>query len=346
MIKKVFQKIFIKVLCSLLILGLNSIYGLEKHFYADPRQQHGLRKTARDFVPQKRFNANLLMARKTIRGVIHMYSNEVEFEKIAFTVNTDGILEQVNASYTHGTQTFDLPYIVRSGKLYATAGDQGIVSHEAGHMILNYLKILLNTNHTGAIHEAFADLTAHFYRFYNKSTRAEFLAKMTYDKGCVGDTNFTCTRNNSQPLRLSEVALDESLCEVHEFSTPFSNAVYENMLEAYQNRGLLSQWFTWGESEAVSVVTWHRRTLVKAIFGLSSKAPTLMDLAEEMLRVSFNNPLYRNGLGHNFIKNGLIVLLYSSPKTPYYSQNKKYARLCLTKQPGKSLRLIHPRPRR
>jgi hypothetical protein len=85
---------------------------------------------------------------------------------------------------------------------------------------------------------------------------------------------------------------------------------------------------------------WHRRTLVDAVLSLNTSSPTLMDIAQEMLIVSFSDPQYRDGLGRNFIKNNLIVLMYKSlprPRYPneiisFYSPNEEFSTLCLLKK--------------
>jgi len=58
------------------------------------------------------------------------------------------------------------------------------------------------------------------------------------------------------------------------------------------------------------------------------------------LRVSSVNSSYREGLGKNFIANGLIVLMYQAPTT-YYMQNMKFITLCQKKQ----RKAIDPRTR-
>jgi len=65
-----------------------------------------------------------------------------------------------------------------------------------------------------------------------------------------------------------------------------------------------------------------------------------MDMAQQMLAVSFSDSQYRDGLGRNFIKNNLIVLMYRSLPTPrypnqiapFYSPNEKFSTLCLVKK--------------
>jgi hypothetical protein len=167
-------------------------------------------------------------AGKTICGVVQMYRQDVDFGKpITYSLQLGDYVSDVNASYTYTTRTFYLPRVRAGRQIIFTANDQGIVSHEAGHMILFYLGFVNNTLHTGAFHEAFADLTAHFYRFYNKNTRRQSINMLENNEGCVGDSNFTCVRNNANFL-----ALGQSSCEVHELSKPFTSAVYNNMLDA------------------------------------------------------------------------------------------------------------------
>lgn len=266
-----------------------------------------------------------------IRGVVAMYRQDVNFGKpIKYSFELGNYVLNVNASYTHTTRTFYLPRVRTGRQIIFTANDQGIVSHEAGHMVLFYLGFVNNTSHTGAFHEAFGDLTAQFYRFYNKNTRQQSVQMLENKEGCVGDNNFTCVRNNARLL-----ALGQSSCEVHDLSKPFTSAVYNNMLDSFATRDANSI----EEYVAGEIMGWHRRTLVKAILSLNISTPTLMDMAQKMLEVSFSDSQYRDGLGRNFIKNNLIVLMYRSLPTPrspnppiVYSPNEEFSTLCLLKK--------------
>ena len=104
------------------------------------------------------------------------------------------------------------------------------------------------------------------------------------------------------------------------------------MVSAFANRDANSvEEYIGGE-----IVKWHKRMLVNAVVSLRTSNPTLMDIAQKMLEVSYPDDQYRNGLGQNFIDNGLIVLMYRNP-TPYYlssryySPNVEFANLCLMK---------------
>lgn len=228
-------------------------------------------------------------------------------------IDTQKYSPQVNASYSHdylrNTGVFDFPLILERrerDKIYCrfAAQDQGIVSHEAGHMVLYRLVNLGYTSHANAFHEAFADLTSHFYRFHNPETRNDFLRRLGNGQGCVGDTDFTCVRNSRHILTLSHVSQNEALCEEHELSRVFSNAVYDSMVTAYRRN----------TTAPGNILRWYRRTLVRAVLSLEEGcAPTLMDIAYKMLTVSYYDPQYRDDLGRNFMKNQLIVLLYRSP---------------------------------
>lgn len=270
-------------------------------------------------------------AKKTICGVVAMYRQDVDFGKpITYSLRLGDYVSDLDASYTYATRTFHLPRVRKGRQDVSTAGDQGIVSHESGHMVLNDLVSLRNTSHTGAFHEAFGDLTAHFYRFYNEDTRQESIHMLENNEGCVGDNNFTCVRNNARSL-----ALGQSSCEVHELSKPFTSAVYNNMLDAFASRDANSV----EEYVAGEIMGWHRRILVDAVLSLNTSTPTLMDMAQQMLVVSLHNSQYRDGLGRNFIKNNLIVLMYKSLPTPrypnppiVYSPNEEFSTLCLLKK--------------
>lgn len=272
------------------------------------------------------------IATGVIEGVIDMFGENVDFGVIRYTFEPLSTLEKVNASYRNrpylGDGVFDFPW-VNSGNepVYYTARDQGIVSHEAGHMILFHLIGTHQTAHIRAFHEAFGDLTAHFYRYYNPKTRQNFLSRLDNGQGCVGDNGFSCVRNNHQVAALSQVG-----CEEHDLSKPFSNAVYDNMTTAYRNRG----WFSNAEAVGGQVVAWHKRALVEAVLSLRPSIqinlmPTLMDFAQAMLKVSYRYPNYREELGQNFIRNGLIVLIYRTLQEAQYTPNQSFIKLCQEK---------------
>jgi hypothetical protein len=328
------QQFVIKFLTtlSIVLLYVSSAMTLElenRTRYSSARSTLIPRPT--DYISHERVLADQNVATGHIVGVLNMYRQNVQLGRQDFYLDTNSIRGDVNASYNPSTRTFALPYVLtRNCTLYPTCTDQGIVSHESGHMVLSLIMPALgNTSHTGALHEAFGDLTAHFYRFHNHHTRQNFLERLTGNAGCVGDTRFSCTRNSSHSLRLLDVENDQTLCESHELSKPFTTAIYGNMVHYYQNRGLLSQWLTWGEDEAASIIAWHRFMLVKAITSLKIMAPTLMDVAKSMLAVSYGHDLYREGLGRSFIENGLIVIMYKEPDLYHYAANQRYRQLCL-----------------
>ncbi len=304
--------------------------------YQETRQEIKARQALRE--QEKAF--------KVINDVISMYRGDVIFNSNIkrYTVEIGPLVTKLNASYTHARKTFRFPHVLRNTReIIYTAMDQGIVSHEAGHMVLHYLCTLKDTPHTGALHEAFGDLTSHFYRFYNSQTRQAFVYGLENGQGCVGDTNFTCTRKSYQSLTLSDVEHNQKLCEVHDFSKTFSTAVYRSMVDAFSNRDANSI----DEDVAEKVVEWHKRMLVKAVLSLNYSNPTLMDVAGHMLYVSLLNPKYRDSLGDNFIKNGLIVLLYRNLPTLYnpdpatdYSPNEDFSILCLAEKTHPEKRYI------
>jgi hypothetical protein len=343
------KKRFIKIGCNLLFTSLVLITDacsagstisedrLFNSLHLSSSHQR-LHKTAETISYQKISQEEVLQkwereeAKKTICGVVAMYGEDVNFgKKITYSLQLGNYISDVDATYTYATRTFYLPRVHINGQIIFTANDKGIVSHESGHMVLSDIRLLGNTSHTGAFHEAFGDLTAHFYRFYNQATRQQSINMLENNQGCVGDNNFTCVRNNAKFL-----ALGHTSCEVHELSKPFTSAVYNNMLDAFATRDAnYVEKYVAGE-----IMGWHRRTLVKAVLSLNTSTPTLMDMAQQMLVVSLHNSQYRDGLGRNFIKNNLIVLMYKFLPTPrypnqitsFYSPNEKFSTLCLVKK--------------
>lgn len=270
-------------------------------------------------------------AHKVICGVVAMYRENINFsEGISYNLRLGDYISKVNASYTLATRSFYLPRVhTYKGEPILTACDQGIVSHESGHMILFDIGISNETSHKGALHEAFGDLTAHFYRFYNQETRASSLYMLENNTGCVGDHNFTCVRNSSHPLTLGQVS-----CEVHDLSRPLSSAVYHNMVNAFKNREANSI----DDYVAGEIMEWHKGMFINAVTSLRTFTPTLMDVAKRMLDVSCFNRKYRNGLGESFIRNGLITIMYHNPTpcipftTREYVPNETFATLCIAKK--------------
>ncbi|WP_010302447.1 hypothetical protein [Candidatus Odyssella thessalonicensis] len=270
-------------------------------------------------------------ALNVINGVVSMYRQDAQIGHLYFSLRTDSVLDQVNASYSrvNGNRALNFPYIIQSDgwSLYATAHDQGIVAHETGHMVLDYFRpswLDSQSAHLAAFHEAFADLTTQFYRYHNPASRPKFISELENGQACVGDNEFTCIRNNSARLTLINVQQDERLCESHEFSKTFSSAVYDSMADAFMSSGQRPQ-----RIRALgTIVTWHRTMLIKAVLSLrGSTSLTLMDISLAMLRVSDENPIYKNVLGNSFIKNGFITLIHKSP-IYYYQANSQFVPLC------------------
>lgn len=345
------RKKFLKLGCA----GLFNLLGIiTNSFSSDPITLFSQTGPSRDKrlmwqgeQPNAQKKSDIRMATKTINGVVDMYKENLTFEidPYAYQVMLGDVVPSVNASYTHSTQTFWLPTVekkewLRGVSVISTACDQGIVSHEAGHMILNYMRQFYKTSHTGALHEGFADLTAQFYRFYNSETRREFVAMLEVRQGCVGDTSFTCTRDNAKLLSARQVAEDRSLCEEHSLSQVLSSAVYNSMVDCYNSTYSLKYSFTdQGKiSIAGDVVSWHKHALVSAVLRLSTSRPTLMDVALNMLVVTSKTSLpgYREQLGRSFLKSGLIVILYQTlpsfygqrSSEGYYTQNEQFKQLC------------------
>lgn len=269
-------------------------------------------------------NQEVQLASNVINGVVAMYStSDANLPIRSYPLKLGDYIQQVNASYSPYDQSFYLPRIVLQGnKIILTAADQGIVSHEAGHMILFYLAPqLLMTTHTGAFHEAFGDLTAHFYRYWNSNTRKKFLTGLVNGGGCIGDISDTCVRNSYQSLTLEQVLQNPNLCEVHSLSKAFSSAVYLTMSQAYV-----------AKQPAENIVLWNLKILTETAFSLNTlQNPTLMDIALKMLDVSSLSPTYLNALGQNFINNGLITIIYKNPNY-LYTTNQKFQTLCQPKQ--------------
>jgi hypothetical protein len=232
--------------------------------------------------------------------------------------------QMMNAFYERTSKTLAFGFFAKPGAppntpLVFTCRSLDIVSHEAGHAILDGIKpnwILSNNNpQTGALHEAFGDLTAIFLALSQfdqieaiiAQTKANlhnktFLADMAEEFGlALGRPNGL--RNADNDLKLSEVGN-----EVHSLSQVFTGALYDILADifALERKPAL-------RDDAVVLYEAGRylhSLVVRAIVVSPNQNATFADVANKMLIISNQDgkPVaYRNFIRNRFTVREVVV---------------------------------------
>jgi len=194
-----------------------------------------------------------------------------------------------------------------------------IVSHETGHAVLDGLKpnwLMAAVAQTGALHEAFGDLTAIFLAMSQfdqveaviAQTKANlhdktFLSDLAEEFGlALGRTNGL--RNADNDLKLSQVTN-----EVHDLSQCFTGTIYD----------VLADWFLYQKMAKPTTdpafllygtAAELRMVLLKAIAASPAASATFTDVANQMLNVCANLNLpvqYRNSIRNQFTRREIVV---------------------------------------
>ncbi len=191
-----------------------------------------------------------------------------------------------------------------------------ITAHEAGHAILDGLKPgwlgTGNVPQTGAMHEAFGDLTAVFLALAQFDQVEAFVA---LSKGNLHDANFLAAvaeefgaalgrpaglRNADNDLKLSQVGN-----QVHSLSQVFTGAIYDILADIFMHERI-RQANKKDLPQILFEVAQHLRALVlSAIIAAPASGATFADVANQMILKSKaqGDPLiYRT-----FIKNRVTV---------------------------------------
>ena len=206
--------------------------------------------------------------------------------------------ETMNAYYSRKDQalkffSFIPPGGVANGPPVYTCRSQDIVAHETGHAVLDGLKPdwiqAANPPQTGALHEAFADLTAIFLMLTQPeqisaivtATKANlhnklFLEELVEDLG-VTLGRPTGLRNVDNELTLSQVGT-----EVHDLAQVFTGAIYEVLadivaFELKPNHDPAAVVYTAAE--------YVNGLLVRAIKAAPDEAASFADVVNQLLRV-------------------------------------------------------------
>ncbi len=153
--------------------------------------------------------------------------------------------EKANAYYSRNKRALSFFYFRhhRSGKYVYTARCFDVVSHEAGHAILDALKpryIYSGLPQTGALHESFGDLTAifglleqmHICKAIIEQSRGNlheksFLSKLAdeFGDGLGRPYGLRNADNNHK--------IDEVTEEIHDLSRVFTGAIYDIIADVY-----------------------------------------------------------------------------------------------------------------
>jgi hypothetical protein len=217
-----------------------------------------------------------------------------------------------------------------------------IVGHETGHAILDGLKpnwLVSSVAQTGALHEAFGDLTSIFLvlsqfdlvdavivqtkaNLHNKT----FLSDLAEEFGlALGRTNGL--RNADNDLKLSQVTN-----EVHDLSQCFTGAIYD----------VLADWFAFKRSRTARADLCYllydtaqelRSVLLKAIKAAPAVNATFTDLANQMLNVcaaDSSKPVeYRTAIRNQFTRREIVV-----QSAPLAMEHKKGEMLTAMEHPS------------
>ena len=232
--------------------------------------------------------------------------------------------QMMNAFYQRTSKSLSFGFFAKPGAppnapLIFTCRSLDIVSHETGHAILDGLKPSWitsgNTPQTGALHEAFGDLTAIFLGLSQfdqveaiiAQTKANlhdktFLSDLAEEFGlALGRPNGL--RNADNDLKLSQVSN-----EVHALSQVFTGAIYD----------VLADIFSFERRPAVrdDAVVLHdsaaylHSLLLRAIIQAPGQNATFADVANKMLVIANQDgkPInYRNFIRNRFTVREVVV---------------------------------------
>ncbi len=271
-----------------------------------------------------------------VRETLTMYER-LRGAKIPWAWNTAGntdvltVMPQAgvtpNAYYSRGQKALKFFYFTPpptpSGPSPAvyTCRSLDIVSHEAGHAVLDGLKPQWiagsSSPQTGGLHEAFGDASAIFVAL---SQLDQVESVVALSRGNLHSKNFiaavaeqfgsaigqsTGLRNADNDLKLSQVGN-----EVHAISQVFTGAIYDILADIY-----LFEWVRQrGERGPAFILheVAHRlaRLLLQAIEAAPAVNATFADVANQMLAISSaqnDPPIYRTFIRNRFIVREVFV---------------------------------------
>lgn len=227
-----------------------------------------------------------------------------------------------NAFYSRSSQSLQFFFFPKPGApapapTIFTCRSLDIVAHETGHAVLDGLQpgwLTSSVPQTGAMHEAFGDLTAIFLALSQFDQVEAFIAQTKadlHDKTFLSDLaeQFGLAlgrpnglRNADNDLRLSQVTN-----EVHDLSQVFTGALYDILADIFQfERSTASDY----AATLYSAAEYLRGLLVRSIKASPASNATFADVANHMLSLSLADgkpAQYRNFIRNRFTVREVVV---------------------------------------
>jgi len=230
-----------------------------------------------------------------------------------------------NAFYSRLGKSLSFGFFIPQGSANQvfTCRSLDVVSHEAGHAVLDGIKPgwlgTGNVAQTGALHEAFGDLTAVFMGL-SHFDQVDLVVAMS--KANLHDKNFisavaeqfglslvpprlTGLRNADNNLKLSQVSN-----EVHALSQVFTGAIYDILADIFVHERIKQS----GRKELTQILFEVAQHLRKLLLAAIEKAPavgaTFADVANEMIKKSKaqgDPPIYRTFIKNRFTVREVVV---------------------------------------
>jgi len=243
----------------------------------------------------------LTMYQRALAGSEHdsplpwAWNNSVDVEPIE--VFPHGLPNVMNAFYSRSQGCLKFGDFIPSGqaeRVY-TCRSFDIVSHEAGHAVLDGLKpdwlLADNPPQTGGLHEAFGDLTAIFLALSQLDQCEAVIAQtraQLHDKTFLADIaeQFGLALGRSNGLRNADndITLSEAGGEVHAISQVFTGAVYDILADlfAFERNPALA------DDAAVlhRVGDYLRGLVLRAMIAAPDVAASYADVVNAMLRLA------------------------------------------------------------
>ena len=268
-----------------------------------------------------------------VRGTLTMYQRALAAGGAPATVpwqwNTPTVADPIqvfprhsnmqNAFYSRTGRLLAFGFFPKAGATIFTCRSLDIVAHETGHAVLDGLKPnwLLSGNppQTGALHEAFGDLTAIFATLSQLDQVEAVIAQTKanlHNKTFLADLAEEFGLALGQPMGLrnadNDLKLGQVGNEVHALSQVFTGAMYDIVADifAFERRPLM-------RDDAVtlhSVGQYVMSLLIRAIQAAPPSAATFADIANQMLLIANadGKPVeYRNFIRNRFVIREVVV---------------------------------------
>lgn len=231
--------------------------------------------------------------------------------------------ESMNAFYSRKDQalkffSFTPPGGPASAPPIHTCRSQDLVAHETGHAILDGLKPdWLSEDkppQTGALHEAFADLTAIFLALSRPESVAALVTQTkanlhnkTYLGELVDESGLALGRPTGLSNVDNELTLGQVGTEVHDLGQVFTGAVYDVLADvvAFEVKQNLDP-----TSVAYTSAQYICSLLIRAVTAAPDSAASFADVVNQMLKVAEldEKPVqYRNFIRDRFALREVVV---------------------------------------